>query len=65
MVMIYLPWPIDRLYKRYLEIKAASYRVKPFSNRGAYQCKITKSTGMATQMELEVLSAKSRGHPDF
>ena len=30
-----------------------------------YQCKIIQSTGMATQMELEVFGAKSRGHPDF
>ena len=29
----------------------------------AYQCKMTQSTGMATQMELEVFGAKSRGHP--
>ena len=31
----------------------------------AYQCKITQSTGMATQMELEVFGEKLRGHPDF
>ena len=30
-----------------------------------YQCKIIQSTGMATQMELAVFGAKSRGHPDF
>ena len=28
-----------------------------------YQCKMTQSTGIATQMELEVFGAKSRGHP--
>ena len=32
----------------------------------AYQCKITQSTGMGTQMQLKVLfGRKSHGRPDF
>ena len=38
--------------------------VRPFAPK-AYQCKINQSTGMATQMALEVFGAKLRGLPDF
>ena len=38
--------------------------VRPFAPK-AYQCKITQSTGMATQMALEVFGSKLRGLPDF
>ena len=38
---------------------------RPFAAQ-AYQCKITQSTGIATQMQLKVLfGRKSHGRPDF
>ena len=39
--------------------------VRAPSEPKVYQCEITQSTGIATQMQHEVFGGSSHGHPDF